>query len=57
MVAPALPPPPPVTMTLPRLATCPITRCGVPEEAEVDEGEEEVRGTTPRLEEGLGVGG
>ena len=57
MVAPALPPPPPVTMTLPRLATCPITRCGVPEEAEVDEGEEEVRGTTPRLEEGFGVGG
>lgn len=58
MVAPApaaLPPlPPPVTVTWPRLATCPITTCGVPE---VDEGEEEVRGTTPRLEEGLGVGG
>ena len=55
MVEPALPP---LRVTWPRLATCPMTTCGVPEEAPPDEpGEEEVRGTTPRREEGLGVGG
>ena len=56
MVEPALPP---LRVTWPRLATCPMTTCGVPEAAPPPDepGEEEVRGTTPRREEGLGVGG
>ena len=45
--------------TCPRLATCPMTTCGVEEDTEEDEiGEEEVReGATPRRDDGLGVGG